>query len=260
MRRLLLAVLALALLKGGALAQDVAKKKLLLLWQAPDGHPPQTHEYEAGQKVLQKLLGNVPGWEIARVRADEPWREGPQLLAKADGVVLFLCEGAKWSQHDPKRAAALAALAERGGAISVLHWAMGTREAKNIDPFLQLAGGCHGGPERKYKVLATDVHVVDLKHPVTHGLHDFKARDEFYYHLKFIKVKEPVTPLVQADIDGKRETVGWAWQRPGGGRSFGFSGLHFHENWDVPGYRRLVVQGVVWTLGGTVPPEGLKLR
>jgi hypothetical protein len=91
-------------------------------------------------------------------------------------------------------------------------------------------------------------------------LNDFKARDEFYYHLKFIKVKEPVTPLVQADIDGKRETVGWAWQRPGGGRSFGFSGLHFHENWDVPAYRRLVVQGVVWTLGGTVPPEGLKLR
>jgi type 1 glutamine amidotransferase len=253
------AALALSLFADGALSQEVPKKKLLLLWQGPDGHPPQTHEYEAGLKTLEKLLDKTPGLDIARVRADEPWREGPAVLAKADGVVLFLAEGAKWSQQNTKRAAALADLAKRGGGIAVLHWAMGTKDAKNIEPFVALAGGCHGGPDRKYKVLATDVHIADAKHPVTRGMRDFKARDEFYYHLKFVKSKETITPLLQADIDGNRETVAWAWQRADGGRSFGFSGLHFHENWGVPEYRRLIVQGVVWTMGGVVPAEGLKL-
>jgi type 1 glutamine amidotransferase len=259
MRKLLLVAWALLLLADGAQAQAVAKKKLLLLWQGPDGHPPQTHEYEAGQKILQKLLANVPGVEAELVRADEPWREGPRLLDGADGAVLFLSEGANWSQHDPERAAAFLRLAKRGGGIAVIHWAMGTREAKNIAGFLELAGGCHGGPDRKYQVLATGVHIADPKHPVTRGLRDFKARDEFYYHLKFVMADTALTPLLQADIDGRRETVAWAWQRPDGGRSFGFSGLHFHENWGVPEYRRLVGQGVVWSMRGAIPMSGLKM-
>ena len=257
MRRILVAAFWLLVVNGTAFAQN--PKKLLLLAQGPDGHPPETHEYDKGLRILQKLLDKAPGLHVAVVRADEPWREGPELLAGADGVVLFLSEGAKWSQQDPKRALALAELAKRGGGISVLHWGMGTRDAKNIDAFLQLAGGCHGGPDRKYKVLSTDVHIADASHPVVRGLKDFKVRDEFYYFLKFVKPAETLTPLFQADIDGQRETVAWAWQRRGGGRSFGFSGLHFHENWDVPEYRRLITQGVLWTMGATIPADGLKL-
>jgi type 1 glutamine amidotransferase len=259
MKTTLLLVWALFVLGGEALGQDSARRKLLLLAQGPDGHPAQTHEYEKGLTILGKLLEKTAKLDVALLRADEPWRDGPELLAKADGVVLFLAEGAKWSQEDPRRAAALSALAKRGGGIAVLHWAMGTKDAKNIDGFLQLAGACHGGPDRKYKVLATDVHIAEPRHAVTRGLHDFKVRDEFYYFLKFVKAKEPVTPLLQADIDGQRETVAWAWQRPGGGRSFGFSGLHFHENWNMPEYRRLVLQGVIWTMRGTIPEQGLKL-
>ena len=30
-------------------------KKLLLIGQGPDGHPPQTHEYVAGLKVLRAV-------------------------------------------------------------------------------------------------------------------------------------------------------------------------------------------------------------
>jgi hypothetical protein len=51
--------------------------------------------------------------------------------------------------------------------------------------------------------------------------------------------------------------VSWAWQRPGGGRSFGFSGCHFHKNWELPQYRRLVIQGIAWTLDRPIPRGGL---
>src|SRR5262245_14228572 len=118
MMRTLLATLSLLILAAGAEAGEPAKKKLLLLWQGPDGHPPQTHEYEAGQKTLAKLLEKTPGLDVSLVRVDEPWRDGPEVLAKADGIVIFVSEGAKWTQADPKRAAALADLAKRKGGIS----------------------------------------------------------------------------------------------------------------------------------------------
>jgi hypothetical protein len=51
--------------------------------------------------------------------------------------------------------------------------------------------------------------------------------------------------------------VAWAWQRPDGGRSFGFTGLHFHDNWQLSEYRRLVVQGVLWSLKLPIPSSGV---
>jgi hypothetical protein len=61
-------------------------------------------------------------------------------------------------------------------------------------------------------------------------------------------------------IDDSDETVAWSWERPDGGRSFGFSGLHFHENWRLIEYRRLVAQAILWTLRLPVPTKGLDVR
>ena len=234
-------------------------KKLLLVGQGPDGHPVETHEYLAGLRVLAKCLKPVRGVEISTVQADGPWKEGPELIGRADGVVLFLSEGAKWAKADPKRYEALAGLAKRGGGIVALHWALGTREAEPIADFVRLVGGCHGGPDRKYAVVETKLELVDAKHPILAGIADFTAKDEFYYRLKFAQPDRNVTPLLRATIDSKKETVAWCWNRPDKGRSFGFSGLHFHANWRLPEYRRLVSQGVLWSVKMPIPPEGLKV-
>ncbi len=45
------------------------------------------------------------------------------------------------------------------------------------------------GPDRKYTVLTTDLTVVEPIIPSRAGLENFKARDEFYHHLKWIKNK-----------------------------------------------------------------------
>jgi hypothetical protein len=260
MKHISLALLLLASLSSSSSGADApAPTRLLLVGSGPDGHPAETHEYMAGLKILSKLLKDIPGLEITTVRADEPWKEGPELLARADGVVLFLSEGARWMNHDPRRREALARMAARGGGIVVLHWAMGTKDAENIDACLKLLGGCHGGPDRKYKVLETDAVVADDKHPIAAGIKDFRVRDEFYYRLKFIKA-EGVRPLLRVRIDDNAETVAWCWERPDGGRSFGFSGLHFHDNWRLPEYRRLVAQGVLWTIKKPIPRDGLSVE
>ncbi len=234
-------------------------RRLLLIGQGPDGHPFSTHEYMAAMELTAKMLHRVPGLQTIIVKADEPWKDGPELLDGADGAVVFVSEGAKWLNHDKGRLAAFERLAKRGGGLVALHWGMGTRDAKNIKGFVDLFGGCHGGDDRRYKVVDVTARVVNVKHPVTRGIKDFEVHDEFYYKLKFPKPAESITPLLGATIEGERETVSWAWQRPDRGRSFGFSGLHFHKNWQLAEYRRLVTQGILWTLKVPIPKEGFNV-
>jgi type 1 glutamine amidotransferase len=241
---------ALALIVVGRVlvATAAEPKMLLLLGQRPDSHPPSTHEYMAGVERLALLLAPTAGLKIQIAKADEPWPDGAKQLEQADAVLLFLSEGARWCQAEPRRYEALTRVAARGGGLVALHWAIGTKTAEPIDGFLKLFGGCHGGPDRKYQVVETDLLLADPAHRITAGLAGFRARDEFYYRLKFVQPPGTVRPVLWAMIDGERETIAWSWERNDGGRSFGFSGLHFHDNWNVPEYRKLLTQAVLWTL------------
>lgn len=234
-------------------------RRLLLVGQGPDGHPPTTHEFMAGLKVMETCLQGVPGLEITTTLAEEPWFDGPDLLAKADGAVLYLSQGAQWMQTGPRRYEALSKLAARGGGLVALHWAVGAKEAQYIPGYLRLLGACHGGPDRKYQKLETDLEVADSSHPITQGIENFRLYDEFYYQLKLQPPPEAIVPLLRAKIDDTPQMVAWCWDRPDGGRSFGFGGLHFHDNWKRNEYRRLVTQGILWTLKMPVPESGLKL-
>ncbi len=244
---LLLSCVAPALVPDAASAAE-PPKRLLLIGQGPDGHPAGTHEFMRGVERLGQWLAPVAGLEVEIVKADEPWTEGPDRLAKVDGAVLFLTQGARWTQTDPRRREALTQLAARGGGLVALHWAIGSKDPEPIEPFLRLLGGCHGGPDRSYQVLETELSPADPDGPITAGIKPFRIRDEFYYRLKFVQPAGQVRPVLQALIDGHQETVAWSWERPDGGRSFGFSGLHFDENWDRGEYRQLLTQATLWTL------------
>ena len=250
--------IAVAWLLAAAHADVMAGEpiRLLLVGQGPDGHPPTTHEFAAGLRVMQNCLTRIDGIEVRTTLADEPWTEGPDLLRQADAVVLYLTQGARWMQLDPRRHAALAQLAQRGGGISALHWAIGAKDSQYIEKYNLLLGACHGGSDRKFQVLETELHPA-TDHPATTALPaTFRARDEFYYQLKLVP-RGQIEPLLYAHIDGAPQMVAWAWQRPDGGRSFGFSGLHFHDNWHREEYRRLVTQGILWTAQRPIPPSGI---
>lgn len=228
-------------------------QRLLLLYQKPDGHPPTTHEYLQGLTRLQTLLRETPNLDVRLIPADEPWTEGPEMLDGADGIVLFLSEGAKWLSNDKARLAAFERFAERRGGLVCLHWAMGTKSAEPIPAFVKLFGGCHGGPDRKFKVADIELRPTKEPHPITQGVTALTVREEFYYALKWPNGGVKPTLLMEAVIDGEAYPVAWAYDRADGGRSFGFSGLHFHANWDRAEYQRLVKQGVLWTLSRDLP-------
>lgn len=253
---LLIAVLCALILPASA----AEPKRVLLIGQGPDGHPVGTHEFMQGVQFIEKLLAPYKGQiETTIVKADEPWAEGPALIDKADGIVFMVTQGAQWMQNDPERFAALQRFCARQGALVGLHWSIGAKDEKFIAGQLALLGGTRGGPQRKYKVIERDVHLIDPKHPVLAGMKDFTINDEWYYRLDLQPASTPgFHPLFSVNLDDKDETVCWAWDRPDGGRSFGFVGLHFHKNWERIEYRRLVSQAILWSLKLPIPEGGLK--
>lgn len=235
----------------------VKPKRILLIGQGPDGHPWNTHEYMAGQRILASCLQPVEGVQVIVVNANGAWKDGPELLDGADGVVLFVSQGGRWLQQDKRRFAAFQRLAKRRGGMVAIHWGMGAKDAKYIRGFVALFGGIHGGPDRKYKVLTTTTEIAAPKHPILKGVKPVTLKEEFYYRLKFAKSGR-LTPLLKAEIDGEKHTVAFAWERPGGGRSFGFTGCHFHQNWQHEAYRRMITQAVLWSVN-VAPPAKLPL-
>ena len=242
---------------GSVSSRADAPKRVLLLGQKRD-HPPGSHEYVPGLNVLHKCLRGVQGLDLVLMDADEPWPQGPREIDRADGLVLYLGQGARWVQNDPQRLRAIRRFAQRGGALVALHWAIGAKEDRYIEPYRHILGGIHGGKDRKYIFTKAplDVRVVAPSHPITTAIAGFPLQDEFYYHLKFAEDGQ-LTPILQITVAGEPETVAWTYERPDGGRSFGFSGMHFHDNWRLEPCRRLAAQAVLWTLKMPVPADGL---
>ena len=50
----------------------------------------------------------------------------------------------------------------------------------------------------------------------------------------------------------------WAVERREGGRGFGFTGGHFHDNWGNDNFRKTILNALVWLTGGEVPEGGVK--
>jgi hypothetical protein len=52
----------------------------------------------------------------------------------------------------------------------------------------------------------------------------------------------------------------WGLQRADGGRGVGFTGGHWHRNWAIDDFRKLVLNAIVWVAGMEVPEGGVKSK
>jgi type 1 glutamine amidotransferase len=66
-------------------------------------------------------------------------------------------------------------------------------------------------------------------------------------------------PHIQA-AKGRKETMMWAIERSDGGRGFGFTGGHFHDNWANDNFRKTILNALVWVAKGEVPKNGVESR
>jgi hypothetical protein len=72
----------------------------------------------------------------------------------------------------------------------------------------------------------------------------------------YVSPKGPYDHIIAAS--GRAETMMWVFERPDGGRGFGFTGGHTHANWGDPNERKIVLNALLWLAKVEVPPGGVQ--
>jgi hypothetical protein len=120
------------------------------------------------------------------------------------------------------------------------------------------------------------------EHPVTRGVKAFALLDEWYFNMRWRPDAKGLTHLLVAkpsdqvrdgpyvyprgpykhiqDAKGREETMMWAFERPDGGRGFGFTGGHKHVNWHNDNFRKIVLNALLWIAKADVPPGGVESK
>lgn len=218
------------------------------------------HDYLAGCKCLEDLLRQTPGVNVIQV--SEGWPADEQIFDKAHSVVFYTDGGGKQAfLTKPERVANLQKLADKGVGIVMIHQAVDFPES-HVTEGKQWLGGVY-----RTRVSGRghwdSTHVDFPKHPITHGVVPWKINDGWLNGIEFVEDRKRITPLVWSgkEYAGSRagldnDIVAWAYERPDGGKSFSFTGLDAHSAWSLPGMRRLMLNGVLWTAGKEIPTDG----
>ena len=92
-------------------------------------------------------------------------------------------------------------------------------------------------------------------HPICNGWEEYELNDEFYLNTQ---VAPGAETLLEVEVDGKRVPVAWTYERPvsAGGRSFGTTLGHFHRNFGLEAFRKLMVGGILWAAHVPLPAGG----
>ncbi len=227
-------------------------KKILLIPTKLD-HAWATHMYRQGCELLAACLNNTDGVK-AVVSPEFDWPSDPAILEDVNAIVYYSRPAAD-IVFGPSRREEFQRLMDAGVGFSAIHWATGTSDDKFGADYLSLLGGWFSFAHAGLKVDKCTLQQVIADHPICRGWKPYKLRDEFYINLKFAESAEPV---LRVNVDGQDQTVAWTYQRPdsNGGRSFGTTLAHFHDNFAIPEFRKAIVNGILWTAHVEVPVEG----
>ena len=265
-----------------------ADKRIVLIAGRPS-HPAGMHEFRAGCLLLQKALASVPGitvqvydggWPSKMVdgaRADDS-----AALDNADAVLIFSDGGRGNPAIQGDRMKVVDALAARGAGLGFAHYGVEVPAGPPGEAMHRWIGGYY---ETNWSVNPMWKPAFDKfpNHPITRGVGPFATHDEWYFNMRWTPdpaAKARVTPLLVATPgdevrkgpyvsprgpyehiiadSGRAETMMWVYERPDGGRSFGFTGGHTHANWGDPNQRKVMLNALLWIAKVEVPAGGVR--
>ncbi|WP_414663173.1 ThuA domain-containing protein [Horticoccus sp. 23ND18S-11] len=261
-----------------------ADRKLVMI-AGPVSHPPLMHEFRAGSMLLEKRLQGVPhlktvlvtnGWPtkiVAGKRVDDN-----AVFEGADAIFIYADGGPNHLAVRPERLALLRGLMQRGVSLGCAHYAVEVTPERGGAEWKEWIGGHYENAFSCNPIWEAEFQTLPV-HPLTRGVKPFKTKDEWYFNLRFREGKAGVKdilvappsdavrdgpyvypagpyPHIQA-AKGRAETMMWAVERPDGGRGFGFTGGHFHLNWQNDDQRRLILNALVWLAKLEVPAGGV---
>ena len=251
------------------------KAKIVFVSGKPS-HGRMKHEHRAGNMLLAKSLDDS-GLDVNAVLVPHyGYPQDPSILDDAATIVIFSTGHRGHVLHG--RLDEFDKLMKKGTGVVMIHWATEAEKGKPGEKFLQWMGGfCdldwsvnpHWTP--KFKDFPD--------HPISNGVKPFSINDEWYYHMRFVDGLKGVTPILsdvpgpetlrrndgarsgnptvrRAVAAGEKQHVAWAYERPDGGRGFGFTGAHNHDSWRNDDFRKVVLNAILWTAHVQVPKSG----
>ena len=248
--------LALVLLALPVLAAPPAK---IVLVAGRPSHSPGAHEFNAGIRLIDKCLKQNQGVETIVVKGG--WPENESVFDGARAIVLYMDGGVRHPLIQDNHLEVMGRYMKQGVGLACIHYAVEVPKEKGGAELLEWIGGYYERPYSQNPINEVEVTEASPRHPISRGWKSFSARDEFYYLIRFRDGDPRLVPILTTMLPKdrpNRETIAWAVERPDGGRGFGFTGGHFHQNWGNPDFRRMVVNAVLWTAKVNVPKNGAR--
>jgi hypothetical protein len=219
---------------------------------------PGEHEYVAGCAVLRDLLSQSPS--VAPVLALD-WPKKPETLAGAKSVVFLFDGGDKHQLLAADRMAQVRKLADEGVGLVGLHQFVDV--PKDLGERMRDLMGAAWEKGHSQRAHWVHKYATFAEHPTSRGVTPFEIDDGYLFKLRFVPEMHGIAPLLRTvspkAADQKLTDdaiVAWGYQRANGGRSFTFTGTHLHVSLAEEGYRRFLVNSILWTAGGEIPKSG----
>ncbi|HYE31148.1 MAG TPA: DUF1080 domain-containing protein [Methylomirabilota bacterium] len=248
--------------------EPVIPTRKIALIAGKKSHGPGEHDYEAGLRFLQERIDSMKIEGVTTELHTNGWPANPAALNDAATVVLY-CDGSDHNLQDHPllvgdRLAQLEKIMEKGAGLVAIHYAVFVPNGKPGDKFLEWIGGYfdyQSGPAPRHwfsKIETKEFEVFSLtpSHPTAAGVRDFKLREEYYSNIRFPEAAPGWRPILSLSKDrqDRSQVVGWALERKNGGRGVGYTGGHFHANWQKPEVQKMIINSILWTAQAEVPP------
>lgn len=255
---------------AGPQSPEIHQGKVVFL-AGRDSHGDGEHEHRAGSHLLAAALRErQPHWQTVNVYGG--WPEDESVLEGANAIVMY-CDGGRKHLINKHLDTFERLLSDAVGIIALHYCVEAPKGSPSATALLDAIGGYF---ETGWSVNPHwEAHFRTLPaHPVTARVKPFSQFDEWYFNMRF--APGGVTPVLEAIApastmarrngphsgndavrklvaEGIPQVTAWAFERPGGGRGFGYTGGHFHSNWQHEQSRALLLNAIEWAANIQAP-------
>ena len=212
-----------ALLSLGTATLHAADRKLVMI-AGPVSHPPLMHEFKAGSLLLQKRLEGVAALTQRQFRylsraglgfigllgvaglvwltvwgqlVDGKKVDDNSVFEGAAAVFIYSDGGGNHPGVQPDRLGVLGALVKKGVGIGMAHYAVEVLPNKGGPEWKDWIGGHYENSFSCNPIWDADYQSFPV-HPITRGVKPFKAKDEWYFNMRFREGKTGVKDILVA--------------------------------------------------------------
>ena len=229
-----------------------------------DSHGSGAHEHKAGSELLSSALRERrPDYETVNVYGG--WPEDDSVFDNAAAVVMY-CDGGK-GHLIKDHLDTFNRLVGEGVGVVALHYCVEVPKGSAAATAMLKATGGYFETDWSVNPHWTADYTALPQHPITSGIEPFSLLDEWYFNMRFagpgvtdiLSAVAPESTMERRNgphsgndavrklvADGVPQVTAWAYERPEGGRGFGYTGGHFHKNWQNDNARNLVLNAIEW--------------